>query len=82
MISEAEILAEIQAWNKPPERDPGTLTGPEIAEVMGLSVKTAYPRIRSMVAAGKLEPIRFPIVNVCGTRTSTWGYRVVTQPAR
>ena len=80
MITESEILAEIQAWTKPPEREPGILTGPEIADAMGRSTKTAYPYIRQMVADGKLEPVRFPIINSVGARTSTWGYRVLPDP--
>ena len=82
MITEAEILAEILAWSQPPEREPGILTGPEIAAAMGVCVKTAQPRIRQMVAEGKLESVRFPFVNVTGAQTSTWGYMVITQPAR
>lgn len=78
-ISEAQIMEEIRRWHETvPDREPNVLTGPEIAEIMGVCKKTAYVRIKRWIAEGKLEPCRTGITNMTGQRTSTWAYRVKT----
>jgi hypothetical protein len=78
-ITEAELLEEVRRWaSAVEEREPGTITGPEIGEAINRSHKTYLPMIKRWIAAGKLEPCRVKTVDLVGRQTTTFGYRILS----
>jgi len=78
-ITEAQIIEEIRAWSDGiPEREPGVLTGPEIAEAMGVSDKTARPKIKKWIRDGKIEVTSTVIMNMAQRKTRVPAYRIVS----
>ena len=78
-ITEAEVLDELRKWaSKQPEREPGVITGSEIADALGVSNRTYLRMVRAMVKAGKLEPCRVAITDLVGRQTTTFGYRIAS----
>jgi hypothetical protein len=79
VVTEAELLEEIRRWSAAvPDREPGVLTGPEMAEALGLSYRTVITnRIPRWLKEGRLKPVRLTKPDLLGRMVPTWGYRLV-----
>lgn len=70
----------LDAQNTSVDDDGSILTGPELAEMLGISDKTAQKRVKPLLRDGVIEVAVKQIVNTLGIKTKTRGYRLVTPP--
>ena len=69
------VRALIDAQNLE-EDDADIMTSADLADALGLSVKTVQKRVKRLVKAGVIVPCKKRIVDIVGRNTTTFGYRL------
>jgi DNA-binding Lrp family transcriptional regulator len=79
MMTQDEILEELQkALDSADSPDDAFTTG-ELAEMLNLGDAAVRNRLRKLTASGRIQPIRIKRMSLTGTMRKVWGYRFISE---
>lgn len=82
-FTETDALEAIrEALQQPTSRPEGAYTAAELQEMAGVGDRTIRRALRAMLAEGKVECIRIPVLYIDGRLVSTPAYRFVIRARR
>ena len=78
-MTEADLIAELQAAIENVESPDDAFTTGELAELLGVGDAAIRKRLKKLNKTGRLMPVRIMRNSLTGTLRRVWGYRILPE---
>ena len=78
-MTEADLIAELQAAIENVESPDDAFTTGELAELLGVGDAAIRKRLKKLNKTGRLIPVRIMRNSLTGTLRRVWGYRILPE---
>ena len=80
VLTEADLLAELQSAIDGAETSDDAFTTHELADLLGIGDAAVRLRLRRLAKTGRLVPVKIMRKSLTGNLRRVWGYRILSKP--